>query len=124
MCVDYRERGVNVTLIPEPVCDLARLVLLLCLLACLARDQGELSKNGPWSKSSPTTWLSGDGFGSTLEMSKQNLLWVVSQMQVIQQVLEEHVQVRRPRGARHWAWHGHSHAAPLLRLLAGDLIWL
>jgi hypothetical protein len=36
----------------------------------------------------------------------------------VQQVLEERVQVRRPRGARHWAWHGHGHAAPLLRLLA------
>jgi hypothetical protein len=37
-------------LIPEPVLavyDLARL------------GEGEFSKNGPWSKSSSTTWLSG-----------------------------------------------------------------
>ena len=37
------------------------LIRVAHLLLCLARNQGEgeFSKNGQWSKSSPTTWLSG-----------------------------------------------------------------
>ena len=41
----------------------------------------------------------------------------------VQQVPEKRLQIRRSGGPRSRAWHGHGHGAPLLRLLAGDMVW-